>query len=99
LPQKPRAGRDQQIVPNRDDPTKEDAARLVAQEIMRYFDEHPDAADTAEWISRWWLLHLRHEETAGLVQAALDRLVEDGLVTKRASFAGAPVYSRARTLS
>lgn len=78
---------------------EEDAVHMVAQGIMRYFDERPDAADTAEWILRWWLLRLRHEETAVVVQAALDRLVEDGLVTKRVSLAGPPVYSRARTLS
>ena len=72
---------------------------MMAQEIMRYFDEHPDAAETAEWILRWWLLRLRHKETAVVVQAALARLVEGGMVTKRVPFAGPPVYSRARPLS
>jgi hypothetical protein len=74
-------------------PLDDKATRRTALEIMRYFDDHPQAADTAEWIHRWWLHHKGHQ--AESVQAALDGLVELGLVLRNESPGKPPVYSRA----
>lgn len=55
----------------------EKTIRSVADEIVRYFEDHPNAADTMEGICQWWL---GSEHSIANVQAALDRLVARGIV-------------------
>lgn len=52
----------------------------LANEILQYLIDHPNAQDTLNGIVSWWLLErtIRHRTT--LVKEVLDRLVADGLV-------------------
>lgn len=61
--------------------------------ILRYLHSHPDATDTLEGISKWWL----PEECcvdARTVRAALARLEAQGLVHRRINADRHELYSR-----
>lgn len=73
--------------------------RTIADEIARYFDDHPHAADTAQGICRWWLARQRSEYPIEDVQAALDGLVARKLVRRRDLPGKPPVYARGARLS
>jgi hypothetical protein len=74
---------------------RSDAGGGVDETILRYLRDHPDAADTAAGIRQWWLPYEDEEFSAAVVQGALDRLVEQGLIA-RIDRQGMPsVYSRA----
>jgi hypothetical protein len=70
--------------------------REVADRIRAYLDRHPEAADTAEWIGRWWLTQQQVAVPAAMVQRALDGLVEAGEVRRTELPGKPPVYGRAR---
>jgi hypothetical protein len=58
----------------------------VITEILRYLVEHPDAKDTIEGITRWWIQPQRPEADEwkrDLVQEAMDELVARGWVVRR----------------
>ena len=69
-------------------------ARL-AQDIQRYLQAHPHAADSIDGILRWWLPRQRLEESATKVRQALELLAQRGAVSKRV-FAGQVVYANAQ---
>lgn len=52
----------------------------IAEEILRYLLEHPDAKDTAEGVADWWLLNRKVSPGVAEVEASLRRLVELGAV-------------------
>jgi hypothetical protein len=54
----------------------------ISQEILGYLRKHPDASDTLEGITEWWLLSQRIHEEARKVKEALTRLVEQGWLVK-----------------
>ncbi len=82
----------------RDDrPTATDEqVRTIADQIERYLAGRPDAADTLEGISRWWLTRLRLEEASGDVQRALDQLVRRKVVVVTKLPDGNALYGSAR---
>jgi len=55
----------------------------VAQDLSDHFFNTPEAGDTLEGISDWWIARQRRRNTATVVRGALDKLVEDGRVSKR----------------
>lgn len=57
-----------------------DATWETALRILRYLDENPNAADTAEGILQWWLLERTIIEEEEAVSQALDSLVESNLI-------------------
>jgi len=61
----------------------EAVVRAVADEIARYLDRHPKAADSAEGIRRWWIGRQRLEESLAATQCALDYLERQGVVAKK----------------
>jgi hypothetical protein len=63
--------------------------------ILRYLNEHPDAADTAAGIRQWWLPIEDRECSAAAVQAALDLLVAQGAIARIDRAGMPPVYCRA----
>ncbi|MGR8932251.1 MAG: hypothetical protein ACU836_16605 [Gammaproteobacteria bacterium] len=79
--------------------TSQADVRRIADEILNYLEDHPNAADTAEGIAKWWLSRQRFEESAALVQQALNYLVSDARVALQTNYSGAKVYSgnKART--
>lgn len=68
----------------------------VANEISRYLDAHPYAADSIEGIAEWWLARQRLEETVSMVQQAIEHLVEQGQVEKVVGHSGKVIYSKAQ---
>ena len=52
----------------------------LADEILRYLCEHPEAQDTIEVIADWWLTERRGRQGGAEVEVALQVLVDKGLV-------------------
>lgn len=52
----------------------------IADEILAYLVEHPNARDTLEGIVQWWLLEQEIKKWTAEVKAALAGLVGEGLV-------------------
>lgn len=68
-----------------------DQVSEIASQILRYLDEHPEAADSVGAIARWWL----HESDEAEVGLAVEQLVARGqLVASTRS--GERSYSRVR---
>lgn len=59
---------------------------------MRYFVEHPQALDSLEGVARWRLLQQRIEETVAETEAALEWLVEKGLLQRVDVAYGPPLF-------
>lgn len=55
----------------------------VAEEILTYLVEHPDAQDTLEGIMDWWLPRHRIKAELNRVKAAIFELVDKGFVVER----------------
>lgn len=45
--------------------------------VLSYLEDHPNAADSAEAIQRWWLLERMAKLTKTEVSEALDKLVSN----------------------
>jgi hypothetical protein len=65
----------------------------VAIEIERYLRANPDAADSAEGVRHWWLSSENAKVGLDVVDAALDKLVSDGVVRVRKLADGTRLYS------
>ena len=52
----------------------------VAQSILAYLAEHPQAMDTAEGIADWWIMRQQVRVTATAVARVLHQLAERGLL-------------------
>ena len=61
------------------------ARNPVAQVILSYLLAHSEAEDTIEGIIDWWLLEEPVKHRKKEVQAALDELVSQSLITTRTS--------------
>ena len=72
-------------------------AEEVAHVVARYLLAHPDASDTLDGIARWWLSRQRRDDARDLVQAALDLLVERGVVERRTTADGVTLFRSARS--
>jgi hypothetical protein len=68
------------------------AVQAIAQVVLEYLQAHPQAADTAEGISAWWLGTSRRGTRVGAVVDALEALVARGAVTRETTPAGEAVY-------
>ena len=74
-------------------PPPDPEVERIALEIERYVSLHPTAADTLEGIARWWVV--RGQPELNSVEAALEWLVQRGLLQRRALPDGNSLYSRA----
>jgi Fe2+ or Zn2+ uptake regulation protein len=70
-----------------------DEVRSIAEEIERYLARHPNAADSADGIHRWWLPTRSSEKPLESVEAALELLVGRGVVSKTVLEGGRVIYS------
>jgi hypothetical protein len=52
----------------------------TSEEILNYLFKHPDASDTLEGITEWWLLSQRISYEMKRVKAAVFKLVEEGWI-------------------
>ncbi|MFQ5520188.1 MAG: hypothetical protein ACE5FK_02220 [Candidatus Methylomirabilia bacterium] len=55
----------------------------MARDILRYLVRHPEAEDTLEGITRWWLERERIERTVDEVHESLQLLVTRGLLMEQ----------------
>ena len=65
----------------------------IADQIECYLKNHPNAADTVEGISKWWLLGEGIEVSNLIVQQALDYLGSKSAVKCNDNPCGNKVYS------
>ncbi len=64
----------------------------VMAEILRYLVEHPDAKDTIEGISQWWMPSHRKAPSRDAVQSAIDELLTRGWIVRRETSPSHVVY-------
>jgi hypothetical protein len=64
----------------------------VVRDVMRYFVDHPHAADSLEGIARWRLLERRLRETVQETAGALEWLVAHDYVRQIHVAGGQPLY-------
>jgi len=55
----------------------------ISQGILRYLLRHPNAQDTLEGISEWWLFEERIIQKIAEVQNALEKLVNQGFILEK----------------
>ena len=70
--------------------------RAVAQVVLEYLQAHPQAGDSAEGVSAWWLGTSRRGMRVATVVEALEALVARGTVTRETTPAGETVYRASR---
>ena len=68
--------------------------RDTAEEISRYLEEHPDAADTLNGIQQWWVFQQRLDESLDLVSRAIEHLIRRGVVERRRLADGTVLFVR-----
>lgn len=69
----------------------------VANEIMEYLHDHPNAADSLDGVVSWWLTRQRFKSAREIVERALEYLVDEGVVNKKIRGVNNPVYSNVTT--
>lgn len=65
----------------------------IANEVTDYLANYPNAVDSLEGITTWWLTQQRYQSALNIVQSALDMLVESGKVVKSTATDNEVVYS------
>lgn len=75
--------------------SRDDVVSAIAREIERYFETHPNAADSVEGIRGWWLSPALRAEPLAKVLCALEELQRRGVVETTQSDHSASVYSKA----
>jgi hypothetical protein len=67
----------------------------IAERIEQYLTQRPEAADTAEGISAWWLCSRLRADSLPEVLAALAQLEARGIVARKQLESGAIIFSSA----
>jgi hypothetical protein len=67
----------------------------LARCILDYLRAQPQARDTLEGITKWWLMRQRVSESMGIVQRAVNRLRDRGLICERQLAGGSLLYEAA----
>ncbi len=67
----------------------------MAEDILKYLRDHPQARDTLDGILDWWLLRERYRQKRTLVQQALEHMVEQNLVARTTNPDGVTIYEAA----
>ena len=71
-----------------------DKDREIELAVLSYLQRHPQAADTLDGIVRWWLPQQRYSTAQARIEAALLRLVSQGLIRERRLPTGSALYAR-----
>lgn len=67
-------------------------SKEISERILDYLLRNPDAGDTLEGVSKWWLEMEKVDQTVDIVFNALDILLKEGLIEKVPAGKSAPVY-------
>jgi len=54
----------------------------MAEAILKYLAEHPQASDTLEGIAEWWIMRQQIKVEINKLKKVLQRLTERGLLEK-----------------
>jgi hypothetical protein len=68
----------------------------IANTILSYLREHPDAGDTLEGIDQWWIQARKREVPVEVIHAALRSLVHQSILTERRTRDGETIYRLAK---
>ncbi len=60
--------------------------------ILDYLRKNPDAGDTLEGITRWWLEYEKIDFTVEEVAVVLEKLIKEGKVKKKVIDGGNSIY-------
>ncbi len=71
---------------------KEDIVRM----ILNYLNKNPDAGDTLEGISKWWLNLEKIEVTVDEVSSVLETMIKEGKVKRHVMHGKNPFYMLAK---
>lgn len=58
----------------------ETMVREIADEIVAYLEQHPDAAETRDGVFQIWILHQRFMRGLRALDRALKRLLDEGRI-------------------
>lgn len=64
----------------------------ISELILNYLRKNPNAGDTVEGISRWWLEIERIDNTVDDVMKALESLIHEGSIKEHKSIGGVTFY-------
>jgi hypothetical protein len=70
----------------------ETSGQPIANEILAYLVKHPEAQDTLEGITEWWLLEQRIRYAVAEVDGTLNNLLAEGLLMTRQCADGRTYY-------
>jgi Fe2+ or Zn2+ uptake regulation protein len=68
----------------------------VRNAINRYFQQHPQAADTVDGIAKWWLPRFGINLPLESVLRALERMADAGELSKSEKRDGSVIYALAQ---
>jgi hypothetical protein len=72
--------------------TVEKKTKKISRMIHDYLRKNPDAGDTLEGITRWWLNMERIDLSVKEVAQALEGLIEQGVITINKTRGGTTLY-------
>jgi hypothetical protein len=75
----------------------ESSGRPITDQILAYLVKHPEAQDTLEGITEWWLLEQQIRYAVAEVDGALHNLVAADLLVTRQCADGRTYYGLNRT--
>lgn len=75
-----------------DEKTEDD--ELLKQEIIRYLELHPNAADTLQGILKWWLKQQANTISEKVLERNLRALVEQKQIVITISQTGEKIYKQ-----
>ena len=64
----------------------------LSEKILNYFKDNPNAGDTIEGITNWWLEQEESDWTIEHVAKALDLLLQKGIIRVIKTQAGTAIY-------
>jgi len=65
----------------------------IEEAVLGYLHAHPNAADTLDGITRWWLPTQRYVNALSRIDTVLQRLVDQGALRLRRLPDGSVLYS------
>ena len=71
----------------------------AAKRVLRYLEQHPNAADTVEGVAVWWLGGNESDEWLSIVRCAIERLVNSGDVSQKTMPDGTTIVTRSSKAS
>ncbi|MHC4540699.1 MAG: hypothetical protein ACYS74_13090 [Planctomycetota bacterium] len=90
---KKRLLREKEKTSQRNSSAKNEKTEKLARMVLNCLQRHPNAGDTLEGITKWWLETEGIESSVDEVADALETLVEQGVVRIRESGAGKVFYA------